>query len=936
MCYDSLCMISTQQTAMVDVIASRNGDGGARGSVAGEGRTIGAPKRCTNRLNSKCKTCPNFCETNNFTSTVTGSTYEILNNTNQRLSCNSRNVVYLLSCKHCLMQYVGKTKQQFNIRNNAHRRSTVKENIHTGCPLIHEHFTQGPCTNADYTCHIIEKISDNGSEAEQLEERRRREMFWIKELRTVYPFGLNSRADTNQGQFNKMTRYEQRIRGRKRGKDIVWNIADIFETICMKYKDSYNELIRYCSKMIPQIPRPKLKLLAQKLLDVNIPDFIMNIIINTISKKQKVNPPEKYNEHKRSKNQLKINFACKGIEMINVGKLIHDAKESFPLDSSEKPMIVYKYTRPIRNKIVNYRQTVQEADFEQWQNNEDRCECHNSPFKDEFHNHVITGDLSIVKNIQLRDILRKGPNYREPRTLDWRIVKKEINIGLSNFITQKCEKEGIPTTSFSEWKVKIMEAVTQRITLLKQRYPYYRPSKSILRNDAAAQELSTLHEKYVITVVDKASKNYAFVCKWFYMKVLYEEIGATGDENETYLRSIESENAIVNRQINGLDPTNIKVPNSDHKLPFIYWIPKFHKTPVKSRYIVSSAVCATKKLASMISKSLKLIMKGRKKYCSVIEEFTGTNRWWISENNQPVLQTIKEINEKQQAKAVVTYDFSTLYTKIPHDKLKLALNNIVEKCFEKSKMKYISINNYEAFWSDRVSKRYTSFNKTSLLNNIDFLIDNTFFMCGDLIFKQNIGIPMGTDPGPDFANLFLHFYEFKYMESNTRTNYGVCKRISKCSRYIDDVIFFNSGDTFETIKADIYPNELILNKENEFNNRATFLDIDIMITDKIFSTRLYDKRNDFNFQIVNFPFLCGNIPKRQSYGVFTSQLIRFSRVCSKYEDFSKSCKGLIMKLLKQGYETYLLKRHFSKLPINYLHYNLPRNVIIVDIFSQIE
>ena len=65
-----------------------------------------------------------------------------------------------------------------------------------------------------------------------------------------------------------------------------------------------------------------------------------------------------------------------------------------------------------------------------------------------------------------------------------------------------------------------------------------------------------------------------------------------------------------------------------------------------------------------------------------------------------------------------------------------------------------------------------------------------------------------------------------------------------------------------------------------------------MITYKIFSTTLCDKRNDFGFQIVNFPFLCENIPKRQSYGVFTSQLIRFSRVCSKYEDFSKSCKGI--------------------------------------------
>ena len=63
---------------------------------------------------------------------------------------------------------------------------------------------------------------------------------------------------------------------------------------------------------------------------------------------------------------------------------------------------------------------------------------------------------------------------------------------------------------------------------------------------------------------------------------------------------------------------------------------------------------------------------------------------------------------------------------------------------------------------------------------------------------------------------------------------------------------FNSGDTFEAIKAHIYLNELILNKENESNNKATFLDIDIMITDKIFSRRLYDKRNDFSFQILNY------------------------------------------------------------------------------------
>ena len=50
-------------------------------------------------------------------------------------------------------------------------------------------------------------------------------------------------------------------------------------------------------------------------------------------------------------------------------------------------------------------------------------------------------------------------------------------------------------------------------------------------------------------------------------------------------------------------------------------------------------------------------------------------------------------------------------------------------------------------------------------------------------------------------------------------------------------------------------------------------------------TRLYDKRDDFDFPVVNFPYLSSNIPESRAYGVFVSQLIRYARVCSKYEDF---------------------------------------------------
>ena len=50
--------------------------------------------------------------------------------------------------------------------------------------------------------------------------------------------------------------------------------------------------------------------------------------------------------------------------------------------------------------------------------------------------------------------------------------------------------------------------------------------------------------------------------------------------------------------------------------------------------------------------------------------------------------------------------------------------------------------------------------------------------------------------------------------------------------------------------------------------------------------KIYDKRDDFNFEIVNFPFLDGYVPRSPSYGVYISHIIRFARVCSNVDDFN--------------------------------------------------
>ena len=84
----------------------------------------------------------------------------------------------------------------------------------------------------------------------------------------------------------------------------------------------------------------------------------------------------------------------------------------------------------------------------------------------------------------------------------------------------------------------------------------------------------------------------------------------------------------------------------------------------------------------------------------------------------------------------------------------------------------------------------------------------------------------------------------------------------------------------------VYPSELQLNKANVSDTEASFLDLHLSISDGFVKTKIYDKRDDFDFDIVNFPFLDGDIPRSTSYGVYISQLIRFARVSSHVDDFN--------------------------------------------------
>ena len=127
----------------------------------------------------------------------------------------------------------------------------------------------------------------------------------------------------------------------------------------------------------------------------------------------------------------------------------------------KKFRITYKLGNPIRNKIFNYKETVNSI-FIKGPLNLTTCACNNSEFKDHNHGHIVTGDLRIVKDVRLRKLLSKGPNFREHRAISYKKCKEEIIKALDNFIL----KYKLNSQDINDWKIILLKQLMREFTTL--------------------------------------------------------------------------------------------------------------------------------------------------------------------------------------------------------------------------------------------------------------------------------------------------------------------------------------------------------------------------------------------------------------------------------------------------------------------------------------
>ena len=276
-----------------------------------------------------------------------------------------------------------------------------------------------------------------------------------------------------------------------------------------------------------------------------------------------------------------------------------------------------------------------------------------------------------------------------------------------------------------------------------------------------------------------------------------------------------------------------------------------------------------------------------------------------------------------------------MYTKLPHDDLLRVLNVHINFAFDGGTSEHLGYTNDKVFWT-RKPKRNSSIHSISrfqLKGLVKHLITRTYFIVGNMVIRQSIGIPMGMDPAPFWANLYLYYYEHEFITNLMQSDKRRARKFINACRFIDDECNINDDGKFSRSYQEIYPEELQLKCEHQ-GTHATFLelDLDVQIVDCIFNYKLFDKRDDFPFSIVRMPDLSGNIPSFIFYGSIMSEFLRIARSTRQVEDFLPRAKKLCDRMVSQGGSKNVvlkqIRKAISRHPLPFSKFSLPSAEII--------
>jgi hypothetical protein len=230
---------------------------------------------------------------------------------------------------------------------------------------------------------------------------------------------------------------------------------------------------------------------------------------------------------------------------------------------------------------------------------------------------------------------------------------------------------------------------------------------------------------------------------------------------------------------------------------------------------------------------------------------------------------------------------------------------LVQQCFIKKngqrRYKYLVPGKDRSYFIEKTLWSYQKFSETDIINMLEFFLLTTHLLC--LVYSRHTyRYKLGS------SSRRLNTYETDFIQSLLKKNEKkLARSFNFTFRYIDDVLSLNNSRICDFVDR-IYLIEVEIKDTTDTDRSASYLDLHLKIdSEGRLRTKLYDKRDDFNFPIVTFSFICSNIQVAPAYWVCISQLIRYSRACGCYQDFIDRGLLLTRKLLNQGFLLVKLK-----------------------------
>ena len=175
---------------------------------------------------------------------------------------------------------------------------------------------------------------------------------------------------------------------------------------------------------------------------------------------------------------------------------------------------------------------------------------------------------------------------------------------------------------------------------------------------------------------------------------------------KTYELIFTDEKSVVNKHCSDIDTKFVVgITESQEKIAAFYWLPKLHKRPYKARFIANSSSCTSTSLSKVLISFLTAIKNHLIKYCEKkTYERERINYFWSIKNSYETLNKLK--TKGVQASTFSTYDFSTLYTALPHNLIRNQLVDLIEKyTFRREVVLYLACNEERAFFASEEHKK---------------------------------------------------------------------------------------------------------------------------------------------------------------------------------------------------------------------------------------